>query len=121
MQFMRQIREAIGARKFKRSVMVLDKAQGHNALEVKAFLESTGITVMRMPTASSALNSIERCWSCLKRHFEQRLFESCGYIRVDELIPVVEEIIEARLNGKAMAFANGNKNVWLTVLGGQRC
>ena len=118
--FLKHLEQEIGRLRFGNSVLVMDKARGHTALDVKDFLATSGITVMFMPSASSPLNSVERVWSLLKRHFQQRLFETCGSIQQLQLIETVEEIIRTHIDGNCLDFANGNKQVWLTVLGGQR-
>ena len=113
LQFLQQLQQELGEEKFADCVLVMDKAQGHNAIQVQSFLQQSGITVMRLPTASSVLNSIERVWAKLKRHFQQRLFETQGHIPAENIVAEVNNLVEEHINGKCLDFANGNKGCWL--------
>ena len=120
LKFLKKLQSEMGEHRFSKAVLVMDKAPSHKLQAVTTFLRESGICVMRLPTASSALNNIEVVWSTLKHHWTRRLFLSSGYIKKEEVIPAINEVIEKHIQGNVEDIANGNQQVWLSVLNGHR-
>ena len=98
----------MGTDRFRNAVLVMDKAPSHRLKGVTNFLEESGVCVMRLPTASSTLNNVEVVWSALKHHWTRKLFLCGGYVKKEDVLTAIEELIEDHIQGKVEDIANGN-------------
>ena len=89
-------------------VVVLDQHPSHTSNKVKKYLKENAIPLY-LPTASSSLNNVERCWHIIKSYYEKQLFHSGGYMTQDQMRQTVEDIISKHLDGNCLNLANGNK------------
>ena len=111
----------MGLRVLKNCVVILDKASAHKSHVVQKYLQDNQIACMLLPTGSSSLNNIERCWALMKTKFEGHLLQAGGYMPLERMRTTITEVIKEHLDGHSHNFAEGNKQVWVDVLGGKRC
>ena len=79
-QFLTHLVEQLGTDVMQNAILVWDRHPAHRSNRVQRYLLSVGVQLLELPTASSALNNIERCWNVLKHHFNQNIFGAAGLL-----------------------------------------
>ena len=69
--------------------VILDNARHHHAMNVKAYCESAGITLVFLPTYSPNLNVIERLWKLMRK----KVFKDHYYATLDQFVAAIKDFL----------------------------